>query len=147
MCNYSTIIRKKCVEVIIYANKMESITDDEIYEYACCPTKFYLAKSKKSEDNDESVYLTHISELIEKNRERICNSLNPTKFSETEKSVFSETNKLMKKGENLIRGAVLCTNGLLARPFLLEKVPLYSNIRFLTSLGRESNNLAGISIS
>lgn len=101
---------------------MEPITDDKIYEYACCPTKFYLTKSKSGVNNYESLYLAHISELIEKNRERICKSLNPTKVSETEKSVFSETNKLMKKGENLIHGAVLCTKELFARPFLLEKV-------------------------
>lgn len=71
---------------------------------------------------EESLYLTHISELIENNREKICKSLNTAKVSETEKGVFSETNKPMKKGENYIQGAVLFANGLVARPFLLEKV-------------------------
>lgn len=101
---------------------MESITDDEIYEYACCPTKFYLNKSKNILDLKESLYLTHISELIENNREKICKSLSTAKVSETEKEVFSETSKLMKKGENYIQGAVLFANGLVAMPFLLEKV-------------------------
>ena len=101
---------------------MEAISDDEIYEYACCSTKFYLNKSKNILDLEESLYLTHVSDLIENNREKICKSLNTAKVSETEKGVFSETNKFMKKGENYIQGAVLFANGLIARPFLLEKV-------------------------
>jgi len=108
---------------------VESITDDEIYEYACCPTKYYLnKKSKKITKDGESLYLMHISELIKKNRQKICKSLRSIKIIQGDENIFSKSYKLMKKGEENIQGACLFANGLLAKPFLLERVEKSSNL-------------------
>ena len=121
-CNHLIIIRKKVAKVVISSNKMDQINDDEIYEYACCAIKYYLNKRiKRIKKDDESLYLSHILELIEKNRQKICESLHPAKVEE-KNSIFSESYKLMKKGKDYIQGVSLFADGLLAKPFLLEKV-------------------------
>ena len=81
---------------------MVVISDNEIYEYACCPTKFYLNKSQEILDDNESLYLTHISEFVENNRDKICNKLNPSKVSQTDKNIYSESIKLVKKEASIL---------------------------------------------
>ena len=108
---------------------MDIITDDEVYEYACCPSKYYLNKYAKGKIKDgESLYLSHLSELIEKNRRKICKSLRSLNTIEESDDIYSKSYKLMKKGEENIHGAVLCANGFISRPFLLEKTEKSSNL-------------------
>lgn len=101
---------------------MSIITDEDVYLFACCPTKYYNTLNFAASCDSESLYISHIKSLSDETRRRISERISPIQVSKEQKTRGIDTNKFMKKGEQNISGGLLFNNEYSAEPFILERV-------------------------